>query len=293
MNMKKIKEKLIEGLLFSSALFSILVTLGIMATLIVESIPFFKVVSLKEFFTATEWSPLFSNPVYGILPLVMGTFVTTFVALLVAIPAGTIVAIYLSEYASPKVRELLKPILELLSAIPTVVYGHFALLFVIPILQKFIPQLSGTNMLGAGLVMGIMIIPYVSSLSEDAMRNVPMFMREGSFALGASRLQTSLKVVYPSALSGISASYILGISRAIGETMVVAIAAGMQPNFTFSPLEPAQTITSYIVQVSMGDLPHDSIGYQSIFVAGLTLMVMTFSFNILGHFISKKFRQVY
>lgn len=289
----KSKEYCIEFFLFLAAFCSIVITLGIIGILVVESIPFFRQVSLPEFLTGTEWMPLFSKASYGILPLVMGTLVTTLIALVVAIPAGTIVAIYLSEYAAYGVRETLKPVLELLSAVPTVVYGYFALLFVTPFLQRFFVELPGFNMLSAGLVIGIMIIPYVSSLSEDAMRAVPMSIREGSYAMGATRFQTALRVVIPSALSGITASYVLGISRAIGETMVVAIAAGMQPNFTFNPMEPAETLTAYIVQVSLGDLPHGSIGYQTIFVAGLVLFLMTFVFNVAGHYLRKRFREIY
>lgn len=289
----KSKERGIEFLLFLAAFCSILITLGIVGILVIESIPFFQHVSLREFLTGTEWMPLFSKASYGILPLVMGTLVTTLIALVVAIPAGTVVAIYLSEYAAYSVRETLKPILELLSAVPTVVYGYFALLFVTPFLQRFFVELPGFNMLSAGLVIGIMIIPYVSSLSEDAMRAVPMYIREGSYAMGATRFQTAFRVVFPSALSGITASYVLGISRAIGETMVVAIAAGMQPNFTLNPLEPAETITAYIVQVSLGDLPHGSVGYQTIFVAGLVLFLMTFVFNIAGYYLRKRFREIY
>ncbi|MGH7230409.1 MAG: phosphate ABC transporter permease subunit PstC, partial [Nitrospiraceae bacterium] len=240
-----------------------------------------------------QWTPLFAEPHYGILPLVMGTFVTTGIALLVAIPIGTLTAIYLSEYAPYRVRETTKPILELLSAVPTVVYGYFALLFVTPLLQRVWPDLPGFNMLSAGLVMGIMIVPYISSVSEDAMRAVPQHLREGSYAMGATRMQTALRVVVPSAVSGIAAAYVLGISRAIGETMVVAIAAGMQPTLTWNPLEPAATITAYIVQVSLGDLPHGSIGYQTIFAAGLTLLLMTLLFNIAGHMLRKRFRPVY
>jgi phosphate transport system permease protein len=237
---KKRKERLIEGLLFLAALVSILTTVGIVGILAGESVSFFKMVSLREFLFDTQWTPLFAEAHYGILPLVSGTLVTTAVALVVAIPVGTIAAIFLSEYASHRVREWLKPALELLSAIPTVVYGYFALLFVTPLLQKLLPGLPGFNLLSAGLVIGIMIIPYVSSLSEDAMRAVPMHIREGSYAMGATKLQTALKVVYPSALSGITAAYILGISRAVGETMVVAIAAGMQPKLTWNPLEAAE-----------------------------------------------------
>jgi phosphate transport system permease protein len=212
----------------------------------------------------------------------------------VAIPLGTITAIYLSEFAAYHVREVVKPVLELLSGVPTVVYGYFALLFVAPLLQStLLPDLPGISMLSAGLVMGIMIIPYVSSVSEDAMRAVPMQMREGSYAMGATRMQTALRVVTPAAFSGIVAAYILGISRAVGETMVVAVAAGQQPNFTFDPTQPAATITAYIVQVAMGDLPHGSLEYQSIFAAGLVLMLMTLLFNVLGHFLRRRYREAY
>ena len=264
-----------------------------MGILIFESSSFFAHVSLREFLTDTLWTPLFASPRFGILPLVAGTMVTTVVALLVALPIGTIVAVYLSEFAPPTLREIIKPALELLSAIPTVVYGYFALQFMSPLLQKIVPGLPTFNMLSAGVVMGIMIIPYVSSLSEDAMRAVPMSLREGAYALGANRIITSLKVVYPAALSGIVASYILAISRAIGETMIVAIAAGMQPNLTLDPREPAATITAFIVQVSLGDLPHGSIGYQSIFAAGMTLFIITLAFNIIGYILRKRFREVY
>jgi phosphate transport system permease protein len=290
---RKIREKFIELILFLAAFMSVLVTVGIAAILISESIPFFKEVSIKQFLTDVEWTPLFADARYGIRPLLAGTLVTTFVALFVAIPVGSIAAIYLSEYAPARVREIVKPVLELLSAVPTVVYGYFALLFVTPALQKLMPDLPGFNMLSAGLVMGVMIIPYVSSLSEDAMRSVPMYLREGSYAMGATRLQTALSVVVPSAFSGITAAYILAISRAVGETMIVAIAAGMQPTLTLNPLDSASTITAYIVQVSMGDLPHGSIGYQTIFAAGLTLLLMTLLFNVIGHFMRKRFRETY
>lgn len=287
------REKLIEFFLFLSASVAIIATAGIVFTLAFESWAFFAQISILEFFTGTEWSPLFANPKYGILPLVTGTMVTTLVALCFAIPVGTISAIYLSEYANSRSREIIKPILELLAAVPTVVYGYFALLFVTPLLQSFFPELPGFNMLSAGLVIGVMIIPYVSSLSEDAMRAVPMHMREGSYALGTTKFQTAWRVVMPAALSGITSAYILGVSRAVGETMVVAIAAGMQPNFTLDPTQPAATITAYIVQVSMGDLPHDSIGYQSIFAAGLVLLMITFSFNIVGFWVRKRYREKY
>jgi phosphate transport system permease protein len=287
------RERPIEFLLFVAAFSSVAVTGGIVFILLYESSAFFKTVSLTEFLTERLWTPLFADPRYGIMPLVAGTLVTTGVALSVALPVGTIVAIYLSEFAPYRSREIIKPALELLSAVPTVIYGYFALGFVAPLFQEFIPDLPLFSMLSAGVVMGIMIIPYVSSLSEDAMRAVPMLLREGSYALGASRLVTALRVIFPAALSGIGAAYILGISRAIGETMIVAIAAGMQPNLTWDPTEPAATITAYIVQVSLGDLPHGSIGYQSIFAAGLTLFVMTLIFNIGGHVLRKKFREAY
>jgi len=289
----RLKEKGIELLLMLAALASIAVTVGIVGVLSYESFMFFRHVPLLDFLTDGQWTPLFSEPHYGILSLVSGTLVTTTVALLVAIPAGSMVAIYLSEYAPRSVRETVKPVLELLSAVPTVVYGYFALLFVTPALQKIWPELPGFNMLSAGLVIGIMIVPYVSSVSEDAMRAVPLYLREGAYALGATRMQTALRVVFPSALSGIAAAYVLGVSRAIGETMVVAIAAGMQPTLTWNPLEPAATMTAYIVQVSLGDLPHGSIGYQTIFATGLTLLLMTLVFNIAGHVLRKRYRQVY
>jgi phosphate transport system permease protein len=225
--------------------------------------------------------------------LLSGTAVSSFVALLVAIPIGTIIAIYLSEFATPYAREIAKPILEVLSGIPTVVFGFFALLFVTPILQWFLPQLPGFSLLSAGIVMGIMIIPVVSSISEDAMRAVPMSLREGSYAMGATRLQTALKVVFPAAISGIAAAYILGIARAVGETMILAIAAGMQPNLVWNAMEPAATITSFIVQVALGDLPHGSVGYNTIFAAGLTLMIFTLMFNLLGFWLQRRYRERY
>jgi phosphate transport system permease protein len=289
----QMKEKAIESLLLFAALTSVAITIGIVGVLVYESIAFFRQVSLWDFLTDTQWTPLFSEPHYGILPLVSGTLVTTAVALAVAVPMGSLIAIYLSEYASRGIRETIKPALELLSAVPTVVYGYFALLFVTPALQTLWPALPGFNMLSAGLVIGIMIVPYVSSVSEDAMRAVPVHLREGAFALGATRMQTALRVVFPSALSGITAAYVLGISRAIGETMVVAIAAGMQPTLTWNPLEPAATMTAYIVQVSLGDLPHGSVGYQTIFATGLTLLLMTLVFNLAGHVLKKRYRQIY
>jgi phosphate transport system permease protein len=293
LSVQKIRERIIEFSLFLCALSSIAITVGIVGILLTESWSFFSNVPIVDFLTDTQWTVLFENPHYGIMPLIAGTLVTSSVALLLALPVGTTIAIYLSEYANTRVKEILKPVLELLSAVPTVVFGYFALLFVTPILQKLLPELPGFNMLSAGIVIGIMIIPYVSSLSEDAMRAVPVTIREGSYAMGATRLQTALRVLFPSAFSGIASAYVLAFSRAVGETMVVAIAAGQQPNLTLNPMEGAATITAYIVQVSLGDLPHGSIAYQSIFAAGLTLMAMTLLFNIAGYLLRKRYREIY
>ena len=293
MTLRRLRERIIEFFLFLAALSSIAITLGIVGILVIESQHFFEHVSVFDFLTDTEWTVLFTNPRYGIMPLVTGTLVTSVTALLVALPLGTTIAIYLSEYANNRVREIIKPVLELLSSVPTVVFGYFALLFLTPILQKFLPGLPGFNMLSAGIVIGIMIIPYVSSLSEDALKAVPVQIREGSYAMGATRLQTALRVLVPSAFSGIASAYVLGFSRAVGETMIVAVAAGTQPNLTLNPMEGAATITAFIVQVSLGDLPHGSIAYQSIFAAGLTLMLMTLVFNIAGYLLRKKFREIY
>lgn len=284
---------MIESLLLLAGLVAVFTTVAIVWILVAEALPFFDHVPLADFLTDTMWTPLFAEPRYGILPLVAGTLVTTFVALALAIPAGTIIAIYLSEFASHRLRELVKPALEMLGAVPTVVYGYFALVMVTPFLQKLLPGLPGFNTLSAGLVIGVMIVPYVASVSEDAMRAVPNYIREGSYAMGATRLQTATRVVVPGALSGIAAAYILGISRAVGETMVVAVAAGLQPNLTWNPTESAATITAFIVQVSLGDLPHDSIGYQSIFAAGLVLLVLTLAFNIAGFVLTRRFREAY
>jgi len=287
------QDRVIEWFLFFAGVSSVAITLGIAGTLIFESIVFFQHVSIVDFFTDPMWTPLFADPHFGILPLIAGTMITTGVALAIALPLGTVIAIYLSEFAPAQLREVIKPILELLSAVPTVVYGYFALMFVSPLVQKVVPGVPAFNMLSAGIVMGIMIVPYVSSLSEDAMRSVPMLLREGAYALGANRLITALKVVYPAAISGIASAYILGISRAIGETMIVTIAAGMQPNLTWDPREPAATITAFIVQVSLGDLAHGTIGYQSIFAAGLMLFLMTLSINVFGYWMRKRFRESY
>jgi phosphate transport system permease protein len=290
---RNLREKAIEMVLLCAALVSVATTVGIVFILVKESLDFFKHVSLYDFLTDTQWTPLFDDAHYGIMVLVSGTLTSSLVALLVAIPLGTIIAIYLSEFAPHKVREIAKPFLELLGGVPTIVYGYFALLVVTPLLQIFITDLPGFSLLSAGLVMGVMIVPYVSSIAEDAMRAVPMSLREGSYAMGATRFQTAIKVVTPAATSGLAAAYILGISRAVGETMILAVAAGMQPNLTWNPLEPAATITAYIVQVALGDLPHGSLGYQTIFAAGLTLMMITLVFNIIGHIMRKRYREAY
>lgn len=290
---RKRKDRLIELVLLSAACVSVFTTLGIVYVLLKETLVFFSHVSLWDFLTDGQWTPLFDDAHYGISVLLAGTLSSSVVALLIAVPLGTIIAIYMSEFANHKVREVLKPVLELLSGVPTIIYGFFALLFITPLIQKFYPDLPTFNILSAGIVMGIMIIPYVSSLSEDAMRAVPMSLREGSYAMGATRFQTAMRVVVPASISGIASAYILGISRAVGETMILAVAAGMQPNLTLNPLEPAATVTSFIVQVALGDLPHGSIGYQTIFAAGLTLLLITLMFNLLGHWMRRRYREVY
>ncbi|MDZ4184230.1 MAG: phosphate ABC transporter permease subunit PstC [Desulfuromonadales bacterium] len=290
---RRIKERLIETGLLAAACSSVAITFAILYILVKESFNFFADVPLIDFLTDTQWTPLFDDAHFGIITLISGTVTTTLVALSVAVPLGLTIAIYISEFASPRLRETIKPILEILGAVPTVVFGYFALIVVTPLLQKIYPALPGFNMLSAGLVMGIMIVPYISSVSEDAMRAVPMDLREGAFAMGATRLRTALTVVVPAAFSGLAAALTLGCSRAVGETMVVAVAAGMQPNLTMNPLQPAATISSFIVQVSLGDLPHDSIGYKTIFAAGLTLLLITLVFNVIGFWLRQKFREEY
>ena len=282
-----------QGILFAAAALSVLVTAGIVYVLLSESVKFFAQVSLFDFLTDTEWTPVFERPRFGIITLVSGTLMSSLIALLVAMPLGTILAIYLSEYANPRVREIVKPFLELLAGVPTVAFGYFALLFLTPIFQWFIPGLSGFNLLVPGIVMGIMILPYIVSVSEDAMRAVPASLREGAYALGFTKLQTALRVIIPGAFSGVTAAYILGMSRAVGETMVVAIAAGQQARLAYNPLEGAATITAYIVQMSLGDLPHGSLAYLTIFAAGLTLFLMTFTFNVIAFWLRQKYREVY
>lgn len=272
---------------------TILTTIAIIWVLISQSFIFFKNVSVFDFLTQTEWTPLFSIKKYGILPLLSGTIITTMVAIAVALPLGLTIAIYLSEYAPGRFRNIFKPMLEILAAVPTVVYGFFALTVVTPFLKNIFPELSTFNALSAGLVMGIMIIPLISSLSEDALHAVPNSLREAAFGLGSTRFQTSFKVLMPAASSGILVSVILAISRAIGETMIVTIAAGQQPNLTLNPLETVETITAYIVQVSLGDVPHGSIEYQTIFAAGLTLFLFTFLLNNISHYFKIRYQERY
>lgn len=290
---KKITEGAIETILFLAALSSIFITAGIVIVLVSQSLGFFREVSIVEFLTGTRWTPLFADPKFGILPLVSGTLLITSIALLIALPLGLIVAIYLSEYAPHSFREAVKPILELMESVPGVVLGYFALLTLTPLLQTIMPGMSGFNALSPGIVIGIMIAPYVSSISEDAMKAVPMQIREGSYAMGATKFQTAFKVIIPAAFSGIAAAFIIASSRAIGETMVVAIAAGMMSNFTFNPTESVQTITAYIVQVSLGDVPYGTVEYYSIFAAGIVLFFMTLTLNIIGYLLRKKIREVY
>ncbi len=290
---RNLRETAIEAVLFLSAFSAVAVTIAIMVILISESVGLFQEVSIVEFLTGREWAPLFEPPRYGILPLVCGTLVTSLVALCVSIPLGTLAATYLSEFASDSIREWVKPCLEMLAGIPTVVYGYFALLFVTPLLQSVFWSLPGFNMLSPGIVMGIMIVPLIASISEDAMRAVPRELREGSYATGATKFQTARRVIFPAAISGISSSYILAVSRAVGETMIVTVAAGLQPTVTFNPFEQAATITAYIVQVSLGDIPHGSTEYQTIFAAGLMLALLTLTFNVVGHFLSKRYRENY
>lgn len=291
--MRKLKELIIEKTLLSSALVTIAVTVGIILVLSIQAIVFFSEVSIIDFLTDTKWTPLFTEKHFGILPLLAGTLLTSFIAIAFAVPVGLSISIYLSEYAPKSFRQTIKPALELLAGVPTVVYGFFALTVVTPFLQGFMPGLSGFNSLSAGLVMGVMIIPYISSLSEDALHAVPYSLREAAYGMGSTKLQNAFKVIVPAASSGIIASIILAISRAIGETMIVAIAAGQQPRLTLDPTVPIETITTYIVQVSLGDVSHDSLEYRTIFAAGIALFVFTFLLNTLSYKARKKFQEKY
>ncbi|WP_432353360.1 phosphate ABC transporter permease subunit PstC [Sporosarcina sp. A2] len=291
--LRKSVESWIPRFLFLLAFLSVLTTVGILIILMTETVEFFKTVPLLDFFTGTVLKPLSQTPEFGILPLVMGTLVSSGIALLVAGPIGIMAAIFLSEYASRRVRSILKPALELLAGVPTIVYGFFAFTFITPLLRQWIPSLEATNILSPGLVMGIMIIPMIASLSEDAMQSVPEAMREGSAALGATKLETALKVVVPAALSGIIASFVLGVSRALGETMIVAIASGSSKNFSFNITESMQTMTAYIVEVTSGDAAAGSTVYYSLYAVAMTLFVITLTMNVIAGKISRKFREVY
>lgn len=291
--MRKLKEAVIEKTLLSSALVTIAVTAGIIVVLSIEAINFFREVSIIDFLTDTQWTPLFTDKHFGILPLLSGTLLTSFIAIVFAVPVGLSISIYISEYAPQSFRKTIKPALELLAAVPTVVYGFFALTVVTPFLKTFIPGLSSFNSLSAGLVMGIMIIPFISSLSEDALHAVPNSLREAGYGMGSTKLQNAFRILVPAASSGIIVSIILAISRAIGETMIVAIAAGQQPRLTLDPTVPVETITAYIVQVSLGDVQHGSLEYRTIFAAGITLFIFTFLLNTISYQIRKKFREKY
>lgn len=291
--LRKTVEIWIPRFLLLLASLSVFTTVGILVILLTETVEFFKAVPIVDFFTGTVLKPLSQTPEYGILPLVMGTLISSGIAILVAGPIGLMAAIYLSEYASHRVRSILKPALELLAGVPTIVYGFFAFTFVTPLLKEWIPGLEATNILSPGLVMGVMIIPMIASLSEDAMRAVPEAMREGSAALGATKLETAVKVIVPAALSGIIASFVLGISRALGETMIVAIASGSSKNFTFDITESMQTMTAYIVEVTSGDAAAGSTVYYSLYAVAMTLFASTLLMNLLAGKIARKFREVY
>ncbi|MDT8341780.1 MAG: phosphate ABC transporter permease subunit PstC [Longimicrobiales bacterium] len=290
---RNLKERLIGAVLFTCAGISTLVTAGIVAVLLGESLLFFRQVSIVDFLTDTRWTPLFRDAHFGILPLAAGSFLVAAGAAVLALPVGLLTAIFLSEYAGDRLRGILKPLLEILAGIPTVVYGYFALTFITPLLRTVFPGTDIFNAAAAALVVGVMIIPTVASLSEDALRAVPDSLRQGAFGLGATRMEVSTRVVVPAALSGIIASFILGVSRAVGETMAVTIAAGNMPNLTVNPLESIQTMTAYIVQVSKGDTPHGTIEYQTLFAVGMALFVVTLIMNVLSQWVLARFREEY
>ncbi|MBT2710471.1 phosphate ABC transporter permease subunit PstC [Pseudomonas sp. ISL-84] len=292
-SVNNVTEKLIPKILFGIAAISVLTTIGIVLTLLTETIAFFKDVPFIDFFTGTKLKPLGESAVFGVLPLLTGTIISSAIAMLVAIPIGLMTAIFLSEYASEKLRKILKPLLEILAGIPTIVYGFFAFTFVTPILRSIIPGLEPTNILSPGIVMGIMIIPMVASLSEDAMSSVPNAMREGALALGATKLEVTWKVVVPAAISGIIASFVLGISRAIGETMIVTIASGSSKNFTFDVTQSMQTMTAYIVEVTGGEAAAGTTLYYSLYAVAMTLFVFTLIMNLIAQYISRRFREEY
>jgi len=285
-----LRERLLEAGLLGSGLLSIFTTAAILTVLAVETIGFFSQVSLGQFLLDSQWTPLFTEKHFGIWPLLAGTLLTAGVAICVALPLGLLAAIYLSEFAPEGVRKTVKPALEVLAGVPTIIYGYFALVFVTPLLQRLVPGLAGFNALSPGLVMGVMIIPMISSLSEDALHAVPASLKEGAYALGASKLSTVFRVTVPAAFSGIAASVVLAVSRAVGETMVVAIAAGQQPRLTLDPRVPIETMTAYIVQISLGDTPTGTIEYKTIFVIGASLFVMTFGMNLISQRLARRYR---
>jgi phosphate transport system permease protein len=290
---KHLPERIIKIILLFCSAATIFTTIGIVSILVFEAALFFQEVSIVEFLTGTRWTPLFASQHFGIWPLVTGTMLTSVGAMFIALPLGLLSAIYLSEYAPYWIRKLLKPVLEILAGIPTVVYGYFALLFVTPLLRQISADIAVFNAASAAIVMGIMILPMVSSLSEDAMQSVPRSLREGAYALGATRLEVATRVVVPAALSGIVAAFILAMSRAIGETMIVTIAAGQNPSFTLNPFVPIETMTAYIVQVSLGDSPTGTLEFKTIFAVGLSLFIITLGMNLLSQVIVRKFREVY
>jgi phosphate transport system permease protein len=289
----RMHERLIERALLACGLVSIVTTAAIVGVLLFETIEFFSAVPITDFFFDTEWTPLFAEKRFGIWPLMAGTMLTAVIAIAVALPFGLLAAIYLAEFATPRARKVLKPTLEVLAGVPTIVYGYFALVALTPLLQKIVPDLAGFNALSPGIAMGVMIIPMISSLSEDAIHAVPRALREGAYALGAGRLQTIARVVLPTALSGIAASVVLAISRAVGETMIVAIAAGQQPRLTLDPRVPVETMTAYIVQVGLGDTPTGTIEYKTIFAVGATLFALTFVINLVSQRLARRFRRTY
>jgi phosphate transport system permease protein len=293
-NRKRVEEHLIKGALLACAVVSVATTFAIIASLAAETVDFFRDVPLADYFTGTTWAPTFAPPRFGVLPLVSATLLITGIGALVAFPIGLGTAIYLSEYARPRVRKTVKPVLEILAGIPTVVFGYFALTFVTPsLLQPLVPGTRIFNSLSAGLVVGVMIVPLVASISEDAMRAVPGSLRQAAFAMGASRRTVATRVVVPAALSGIAAAFILGLSRAIGETMIVAIAAGTLPNLSVDPREPMETMTTFIVQVSLGDTPAGSVAYKTIFAVGTTLFAITLGLNVFSQRVVRRFRERY
>lgn len=293
MRRAKREEAFVRHLFFVFSLVAIFTTLGIIGMLFFESFLFFRKVNVLPFLTDTQWTPLFYEQHFGILPLLCGTLLTTGIAVLVAAPLGILIAIFLSEYATPRTRNICKPILEVLAGVPTVVYGYFALLFVTPLLKRVIPSLAGFNALSPGIVMGIMILPLVSSLSEDAMHAVPQSLREAGYALGSTKFEVATKIVFPAAFSGVTASFILALSRAIGETMLVTIAAGSMPQLTLNPLVPVMTMTAFIATVSLGDVPAGTLEYQTIFAVGLVLFLFTFFLNLIARRLRQRFREVY